>query len=154
MTQRNESLTFCHLRPEHIDQLAELEVQCFSDPWSRESLAEELSNPLSVYYLCTEGAQVLGYIGTRQLGEEWEIVNVAVRPARRREHIASRLLEWLLTDAREKRAEKVFLEVRESNLPAIRCYERFGFRQVGLRKRYYEKPVENALLMAREVEQK
>ena len=97
---------------------------------------------------------MLGYIGTRQLGEEWEIVNVAVRPARRREHIASRLLEWLLADARERQAETVFLEVRESNLPAIRCYERFGFRQVGLRKRYYEKPVENALLMAREVEQK
>ena len=153
MTQRNEDLTLCHLRPEQIDQLAELEVQCFSDPWSRESLTEELSNPLSVYYLCMEGAQVLGYIGTRQLGEEWEIVNVAVRPARRREHIASRLMEWLLADAREKRAQTVFLEVRESNLPAIRCYERFGFRQVGLRKRYYEKPVENALLMAREVEQ-
>lgn len=150
MMPKNETLTFSHLKPEHIDQLAALERLCFSDPWSRESLAQELDNPLSCYYLCLEGAQVLGYIGTRQLAGEWEIVNVAVDPARRREHIASRLMEWLLRDAAEEQCERIFLEVRQSNLPAIGCYARFGFRQVGLRKNYYEKPVENAILMMRE----
>lgn len=150
MMPKNETLTFSHLKPEHIDQLAALERLCFSDPWSRESLAQELDNPLSCYYLCLEGAQVLGYIGTRQLAGEWEIVNVAVDPARRREHIASRLMEWLLRDAAEEQCERIFLEVRQSNLPAIGCYTSFGFRQVGLRKNYYEKPVENAILMMRE----
>lgn len=150
MMPKNETLTLSHLKAEHIDQLAALERLCFSDPWSRESLAQELDNPLSCYYLCLEGEQVLGYIGTRQLAGEWEIVNVAVDPARRREHIASRLMEWLLRDAAERQCERIFLEVRQSNLPAIGCYTRFGFRQVGLRKNYYEKPVENAILMMRE----
>lgn len=153
MMQRNDALTFSHLQERHIDQLAALEQQCFSDPWSRESLASELTNPLSEYYLCLEQETVLGYIGTRQLGEEWEIVNVAVHPARRREHIASMLMRWLLEDAKAKQCTRIFLEVRESNLPAIGCYTRFGFQQVGLRKRYYENPVENAILMMREEEQ-
>lgn len=150
MTQRNDGVLFSHLQAEHIDQLAELERQCFSDPWSRESLASELENPLAQYYLCLEQGQVLGYIGTRQLGDEWEIVNVAVRPERRREHIASRLMTWLLEDAAVKQCTRIFLEVRESNVPAIGCYRRFGFRQVGLRKHYYENPTENAILMMRE----
>ncbi len=150
MMPKNETMTFSHLKAEHIDQLAALEQLCFSDPWSRESLAQELDNPLSRYYLCLEGERVLGYIGTRQLAGEWEIVNVAVDPARRREHIASRLMEWLLRDAAAGQCERIFLEVRQSNLPAIGCYTRFGFRQVGLRKNYYEKPVENAILMMRE----
>lgn len=151
MMQRNDGLRFCHLEARHIDQLAEMEQLCFSDPWSRESLAEELTNPLSVYYICEAGDRVLGYIGTRMILDECEIVNVAVRPEERRKHIASMLLEWLLEDVRARKIVRIDLEVRESNLPAQKCYEAAGFTPVGRRKNYYESPKEDALLMAREI---
>lgn len=150
MMQKNER--FCHLAPAHIDQLAELEQRCFSDPWSRESLAEELSNPLSVYYILEREGQVLGYIGTRMVLDECEIVNVAVRPEERRQHIASRLLDWLLEDAEKRGILHFYLEVRESNLPAQRCYQTKGFSVIGRRKQYYQLPKEDALLMARDLE--
>lgn len=151
MTQKNE-LTFCRMEPRHISRMAEIEALCFSDPWSRESLAEELENPCAVYYICEIDGQAAGYVGTRQLLDQWEIVNVATDPAYRRRHIATRLLEWLLRDAREGEAETLWLEVRESNAPARRCYERLGFVNAGRRKNYYENPEEDALVMVREIE--
>ncbi len=152
MTQ-NDEMTLCRLEARHIDRMAEIEALCFSDPWSRESLASELDNPCAVYYICEIGGQVAGYVGTRQMFDVWEIVNVATDPAFRRRHVATRLLEWLLRDAKAGGAAQLWLEVRESNLPARRCYEGLGFVQVGRRKRYYENPEEDALLMAREIEQ-
>ena len=153
MMPRNDGgLTFCPMEARHIDQMARLEQRCFSDPWSAAALEGELENPFAGYYICEKAGQVAGYVGTRQLFDRWEIVNVAVEPAQRREHIATRLLTWLLEDAREKACTQLWLEVRESNLPAQRCYEKLGFIPVGRRKRYYENPEEDALLMTREME--
>lgn len=150
MTRKNEaSLTFGPLERRHLPQMAEIERACFSDPWSEQSLADEVDNPLADYYLCEENGLLLGYLGTRKLPDQWEIVNVAVRPQARRRHIASRLMELLLADAAAGDARQIFLEVRESNLPARQLYEAYGFTCLGRRKRYYSDPEEDALIMAR-----
>ena len=80
--------------------------------------------------------------------DEWEIVNVAVDPAFRREHLGSRLLEAVLQEARAQGAKQIFLEVREGNAPARGLYEKYGFRPIARRKHYYDHPVENAIVMA------
>ena len=148
MTQSTETPILRTLGPGDLDELCRLEALCFSDPWSRDSLAEELDNPLAVYTGLGRGSALLGYVGTRRVLDEWEIVNVAVDPAFRREHLGSRLLEAVLGEARDRAVRRIFLDVRESNAPARGLYEKYGFRPIARRKHYYDHPVENAIVMA------
>ena len=151
MTQ-NEELIFSPLLPVHIDQMAEIEIECFSVPWSREALLEELDNPHAHYVVCVDPAgKVVGYIGSRIVLDEADITNVAVRPPYRRRGIGFQLVTAMLGLMKMGGVRSVLLEVRESNLPAQKCYERAGFTVVGRRKNYYELPKEDALLMGREL---
>ena len=153
MTQKNDELIFSSLCPRHIDQMEQIEVECFSVPWSREALEEELENPYAHYVVCTDGAgNVLGYIGSRIVLDSADITNVAVRPVYRRRGIARQLVGRMLEQMAEKGVTGVLLEVRESNLPAQNCYAQAGFTVVGRRKNYYELPKEDALLMGRVLE--
>lgn len=152
MTQ-NEQMMFSPLLPVHIDQMEQIEIECFSVPWSREALEEELENPYAHYVVCTDGAgNVLGYIGSRIVLDSADITNVAVRPVYRRRGIARQLVGRMLEQMAEKGVTGVLLEVRESNLPAQNCYAQAGFTVVGRRKNYYELPKEDALLMGRVLE--
>ena len=152
MTQ-NEQMMFSPLLPAHIDQMEQIEIECFSVPWSREALEEELENPYAHYVVCTDGAgNVLGYIGSRIVLDSADITNVAVRPVYRRRGIARQLVGRMLGQMAEKGVTGVLLEVRESNLPAQNCYAQAGFTVVGRRKNYYELPKEDALLMGRVLE--
>ena len=148
MMQNNEK-RLTSLQPRHVPQIAAMERMCFSDPWSEETLAEELHTPLSRYFICEEGEQVLGYIGTRLVLDECYITNVAVLPQRRREGIATMLLDALEAFARENNMSMMTLEVRVSNTPARTFYEKSGFVPVGVRPGYYEDPREDAVLMTK-----
>ncbi len=148
----NGQRVFGPLRPEHIDQMARMEELCFSVPWSRETLAQELGNPLAHYVVCTgEDGRVLGYIGSRIVLDSADITNVAVLPEMRRQGIGFELVNRMLEELILRGVSSVLLEVRESNLPAQRCYARAGFVPVGRRKGYYDKPKEDALLMGRQL---
>ena len=151
MTQRDE-LNISGLCESDVSQIAEIEKLCFSDPWSRESLKEELTNPLAVYFVCRKGETVLGYIGTRMIADVCEIENVAVHPEHRRRGIAEKLLNALFSDLSEEICD-VQLEVRESNEPARALYEKLGFCACGRRKNYYEKPREDAILYTRHIKE-
>lgn len=151
MMQKSD-LIFSPLLPMHIDQMAEIEQECFSVPWSREALLDELDNPYAHYVVCCDPAgNVVGYIGSRIVLDEADITNVAVRPPYRRQGIGFDLVTAMLGLMKMGGVRSVLLEVRESNLPAQNCYRRAGFEVVGRRKRYYEKPEEDALLMGREL---
>lgn len=132
----------------HLDDMEKIEKQCFSLPWSRDGLAAYL--PDERHHLivaeCDDGA-VAGYIGLMYVLDEGYISNIAVAEEHRRHGIGDALIEALLKLAREKKLSFVTLEVRESNAPAISLYAKHGFKAVGLRKNYYEKPRENAILM-------
>ena len=155
MMQKNnnfDDLIFSPLLPFHIDQMVIIEQECFSVPWSRDALMEELDTPCAHYVVCTDKeGNVVGYIGSRVVLDSADITNVAVRPQHRRRGIGLKLVTIMLGLMKHMGVASVLLEVRESNLPAQNCYAAAGFQVVGRRKNYYELPKEDALLMGREL---
>ena len=127
---------------DHLDEVAELERICFSTPWSRNMLAEELDNALSAF--------LVAYAGLQVVLDEGYITNVAVRPECRRQGIAGKLLQVFLDFAQGNHLAFLTLEVRASNYDAIALYGSRGFRSVGRRKNYYEHPKEDAIIMTKE----
>lgn len=135
---------------EHIEQIEQLEKQCFSVPWSRQALTSQLPDDMHIFIAAfDDDGNVLGYVGLMYVLDEGYISNVAVSPERRRLGIADRLISTLVERANEKNLSFVTLEVRQSNAPAIELYKKNGFSNVGLRKNYYSKPTEDAILMTR-----
>ena len=136
---------------DHLDEVAELERICFSTPWSRNMLAEELDNMLSAFLVALdERDHVVGYAGVQVILDEGYITNIAVRPECRRQGVAGKLLQVFLDFAKANKLSFLTLEVRASNYDAIALYGSRGFRSVGRRKNYYEHPREDALIMTRE----
>ena len=135
----------------HVAPIAQLETLCFSDPWSENSIASELTSRLSYWLVAVEDGQVLGYIGSQSVLGESDMMNVAVHPDHRRRGIAEMLVTALSHDLKERDNVCLTLEVRASNAPAIALYEKLGFVQVGLRKNYYRNPREDALILRKEL---
>ena len=139
------------MNADHLDEVAELERICFSTPWSRNMLAEELDNLLSAFLVALDDfGRVVGYAGLQVVLDEGYITNVAVRPECRKQGIAGKLLQVFLDFAEANQLAFLTLEVRASNYDAIALYGSRGFRSVGRRKNYYEHPKEDALIMTRE----
>ncbi len=136
----------------HVPQIAALEKKCFSDAWSQRSIASELENPLSLWLAAVDGDTVAGYIGSQAVMGEADMMNVAVSEEYRRQGIAEQLVLTLIQKLAEKGNYQLSLEVRVSNAPARALYEKLGFRQVGLRPKYYEKPREDGLILRKEWE--
>ena len=134
----------------HVSQIALLEGECFADPWSQQSIASELHNPLSLWLVAQEGQTLLGYVGSQTCLDETDMMNIAVSPASRRQCVARALIEALVSALRERGSKQLTLEVRASNGPARQLYESLGFLQVGLRKNYYRNPKEDALILRKE----
>lgn len=137
---------------DHLDEVAELERVCFTVPWSRRMLAEELENDCAALLVAldAEDGSVAGYAGVLVVADEGYITNVAVRPECRRAGVASQLLDVFVNFAKSNHLAFLTLEVRESNYGAIALYGSRGFRGVGRRKNYYEHPREDAIIMTRE----
>lgn len=141
------------MAPEHIPALAELEKQCFPQPWSEKALADELNNPSAVFRVALKEGQVAGYVGMLHVLDEGDICNVAVFDCFRRQGIATTLIQNLLDYAEEQKLSFITLEVRESNVGAQKFYETMGFVNIGIRKNFYDEPKEHAVLMNRYFEQ-
>ena len=151
MDQNKLHVRIVPMTADHLDEVAELERICFSVPWSRNMLAEELDNLLSAFLVALDdNDRVVGYAGLQVVLDEGYITNVAVRPECRRQGIAARLLQVFLDFAKANRLAFLTLEVRASNYDAIALYGSRGFRSVGRRKNYYEHPKEDAIIMTLE----
>ena len=131
----------------HIGEIAELEKECFSSPWSEDGLKSELDNKFSRFFVAFSDGKIAGYIGAHNVLGEVYITNVAVFPEFRRNGMGKALVEFLVKKMKSENAEFVTLEVRKSNINAISLYEKCGFEKVGDRKDFYEKPREDAVLM-------
>ena len=145
-------ITFREMKTEHVVQVAELEKLCFSTPWSENSIAGELENDLSLWYVAVCDGAVVGYIGSQTVCGETDMMNVAVHPEQRRRGIAESLIDCLILELKNRGSHSLALEVRASNVPAIGLYEKMGFRQVGRRPNYYRNPREDALILRKEWE--
>jgi ribosomal-protein-alanine N-acetyltransferase len=135
----------------HVDDLPavhEIEKQSFTTPWPPHAYRSELeSNDLAQYVSAWLGGRIVAYAGMWLVVDEAHITTFAVDPAWRRRRIGDRLLMALLDLAIARGARDATLEVRVSNLAARRLYEKFGFRPLGIRPRYYTDDGEDALVM-------
>ncbi len=151
MTSQQIHVRIVSMNADHLDEVAELERICFSTPWSRNMLAEELDNALSAFLVALDDSgRVVGYAGLQVVLDEGYITNIAVRPECRRQGVAGKLLQVFLDFAQGNHLAFLTLEVRASNYDAIALYGSRGFRSAGRRKNYYEHPREDAIIMTKE----
>ena len=136
---------------EHLDRLEQLERMCFSRPWSKKMLAEELDNQCAAFLVAVEPEteKAVGYAGLLVVADEGYITNVAVDPSCRRQGVAAQLLQVFDNFAKGNHLAFLTLEVRPSNAAAVALYEGFGFREVGRRRNYYDLPKEDALILTK-----
>jgi ribosomal-protein-alanine N-acetyltransferase len=135
------------MQPEDLLQVCEIEKDNFSLPWSEKSFLESMERNDTLFLVALNGEEVAGYLGCYCVAGEGEITNVAVKSSYRRQGIGGKLLETLYEEAKVLHTQEFFLEVRESNEAAIGLYSHQGFVKEGVRKNFYEKPVENAVIM-------
>jgi ribosomal-protein-alanine N-acetyltransferase len=131
-----------------LTDVAALEAASFSNPWSLEMLSRELGNAVSrVYVMRDAGGGLVAFCACWFLGDEIHINTLAVRQRDRRRGHATRLLRFVFRDAIAEGARRATLEVRRSNQAALKLYERLGFEVRGVRRNYYDKPAEDALVL-------
>lgn len=142
----NEMPIISKMSENDIHEIAELEKACFSEPWSENSLTEELTNETARFYVLRDNENLLGYIGANNICDEVYITNVAVSENSRGKGYGKRLVNHLIKQCESENALFVTLEVRKSNENAIALYEKCGFKKVGERKNFYAKPTEDGLI--------
>lgn len=130
-----------------LDEVCEIENQCFSMPWSKRSFEEALDNRNACYLTARLDGRIVGYCGAYRILDEADINQIAVADAYRRKGIGRAVLGALLQQLEEEGITAVTLEVRSSNAPAVGLYEAMGFATEGVRRNFYEKPTEDALIM-------
>ncbi len=136
------------MRLEDLAAVHAIERASFDSPWPADAYRSELAtNRLAQYLVARAGDEIAAYAGMWLMVDEAHVITFAVHPAWRRQRIGERLLLALLDVAQDAGAHEATLEVRLSNLAARRLYEKFGFRPVGIRPRYYSDNGEDALIM-------
>ena len=139
------------MRLDDLPAIHTIELVSFTAPWPANAYRSEIeSNRLANYLVARAGDAIVAYGGMWLMVDEAHITTFAVHPAWRRQRIGERLLLAFMDLAVDRRAHEATLEVRLSNLPARRLYEKYGFRPVGLRPRYYSDDNEDALIMTTE----
>lgn len=142
-------LTVRPMRPRDVPQIVEIENEVSATPWPRHMLLAELGRPGTLDLAAVEGAAVLGYVLASRYADVWHILNVAVRPDRRRRGVAATMLRHLIEETSRRPHMGYTLEVRVSNAGAIALYEGLGFVSHGVRTGYYSDNGEDALIMWR-----
>ena len=135
------------MQPEDLAEVCKIEKDNFSLPWSEKSFLESMEREDTVFLVSLEDEDVAGYIGCYCIAGAGEITNVAVKASHRRKGIGGKLLQKLYEEGAALDTQEYFLEVRESNEAAIGLYLSQGFVKEGIRKNFYENPVENAVIM-------
>ena len=136
------------MRLEDVDEVQRIEDASFSTPWPPNAYRSELmTNRLAAYLVIRAEGRIVAYGGMWLMVDEAHITTFAVHPAWRRQRLGERLLLAFLDLAKDRHAREATLEVRLSNVAARRLYEKYGFRPVGLRPRYYSDNSEDALIM-------
>ena len=134
-----------------IMPMAQLDILCFTSPWSEDSFEREIKENNIAFYIVAESDGVLvGYAGLWCIVDEGHITNVAVHPDYRRRHIGEALISILLEHTIKNGIKSHTLEVRVTNEAAQSLYRKFGFEPVGIRKNYYEDNGEDAIIMWRQ----
>jgi len=141
------NISFDLMKEEDIDSVLEISSLSFSTPWSKDSYIQELTNPIARYLVAKIDNKIVGFVGTWIVLDESHITNIAVHPNYRKQGIGSSLLEAFLKYCKSQGCIAFTLEVRNSNKAARTLYEKYNFKQEGVRKGYYEDTKEDAIIM-------
>ena len=137
-------------RPEDATAICEMEKAIFGDPWSEKDIFSYICSDNGMCFTALESGEPIAYIIGQKIPPEAEIYRIAVREDKRQRGIGYRLLSYALKTERGSGVETVFLEVRESNIPARALYKAYGFEEISIRKNYYQNPSENAVIMIKD----
>lgn len=139
------------LEEKDLDEVCQLEARVFSMPWKKQDFIDMIASEAALYMVAEDDQQpgkILGCCGVRNIVMEGDISNVVVQEAARNQGIGKKMLQELMLRSYEIWGMKVFtLEVRVGNQPAISLYKSLGFQSEGIRKNFYEKPKEDAMIM-------
>ncbi len=135
---------------EDVDEVVPIAATSILNPWSRDMLLGEVAHPFShCFLICREEEDAsLGFICFRNLGEESELLNIAIAPPYRQKGLAKMLMEFYIDFCFQKGVKKYYLEVNPQNIPAVRLYQSFAYQEAGKRKNFYQGKYD-ALLMER-----
>jgi len=149
-----EGLVIRKMRYEDLAAVHVIENRSFTAPWQLNSFISELGNIDAVLKVAVFSGKVAGYVCIRAILDSVHVLDLAVAPGYRRKGFGGLLLINALKEIRISRPElkSVTLEVRESNIEAIRLYEKFGFAETGRRRGYYQRPIEDAVIMERDMD--
>ncbi len=147
------ALAFRRMREGDLPRVMEIERAAFSHPWSEELVRRELGHEFSTVLLATGGpdGEIQGFAVVWLVHDELHVLNVAVAPEARRRGVARAVLDQVEARGREQGARVSMLEVRRGNAPAIALYRSLGYREVGVRPRYYAEDGEDALVMDKDL---
>lgn len=132
-----------------VAKVAVIENSIFSLPWSEKSFLDACTTDENIYLVCEIDGEIAGYCGMWTVLGEGNVTNMAVAEQYRKCGVATALMEHMETIARQKGIDIFFLEVRQSNEAAKRLYQKMGYVDIGVRKRFYERPVEDAIVMSK-----
>ncbi|MCC0628301.1 MULTISPECIES: ribosomal protein S18-alanine N-acetyltransferase [unclassified Clostridioides] len=136
-----------------IDEVFEVEKNCFEDYWSKESFRKELSNEVARYIVAKLDGKIVGYVGIWLILDEGHINNVAVHSDYRGKKIGDKLIKSIVDLCKDNNISSITLEVRVSNKIAQNLYRKYGFRMDGIRKEYYSDNKEDAIIMWNQIKE-
>ena len=142
-----EDVKILKMSKEHIEDVLEIEKRCFTDPWTKKMFEDELLNPLAYYIVLVKDEKIVGYAGFWDIIDDAQIMNVAVDTMYRGKGLGNLIMEDFIKEAKDRNLDTMSLEVRVSNEPAIKLYEKYGFEVQGRRKKYYQDNGEDAYIM-------
>ena len=151
-SQMQAGIVIERMRREDLGEIVRLEKESFTDPWPRKGFEDQLEDGNSIMLVGRFGpkeGEIAGYLCAYLVLEEMQLASVAVAPEFRGRGIARSLAAEMIKIGTAAKASEIWLDVRESNAPARRLYEKLGFREVYRRKNYYHKPKEDALVLFR-----
>ncbi len=143
---------FRHMEPDDVEAVVSIESEAFTTPWRAATFRKLLDRPGAELRVADEEGEVVAYAVLWCILDQGELANIAVRPTDRRRGLGIRLLDHVLDVARERGVRTLYLEVRASNEPALHLYARRGFREIGVRKNYYDRPREDARVLEKRLD--
>jgi len=142
-------ITISPMTRDDIEDITKIEAEAYGKHhWAKSSFYDEMSNNLAKYYVAkTSAGETVGYAGTWHIIDEGHITTFAVKKDYLRNHIGDAIMQKIIEDCYKDNIKYLTLEVRVSNIPAIKLYEKYGFQSLGTRKGYYQDNNEDALIM-------
>jgi ribosomal-protein-alanine N-acetyltransferase len=146
--QKENEIEIRRVRIDDIGTIAEIEKKSYPDPWSQNLFERELQLEFSNFFAAIEDREIIGYVCFWTVSDEAQITNITVKEKFRRKGLGSRLMKYIIDISSAMKIKKMFLEVRASNCPALSLYEKFGFKKIEVRKKYYSNS-NDAVIMAK-----